>query len=221
MSDWLREALKATCSAHGIAAEADGPGVQIRGGLVIEPDVVARQHPTGKIHVQADFRVRSPRLGELPFLDSFSGLGATLDEAQRDAYGKFVHGSLHALVESLTTQSGAGDHVEWEEWAGPAGAWRVASGPLLMIATRADSRIEGYPEFFDALTPRIGAALSAGPHWLRVFVGAIDGGHVGSEVILDGQPWDEGQALLDGHAWSYPPGYASLRHLLIALPKDA
>jgi hypothetical protein len=36
---------------------------------------------------------------------------------------------------------------------------------------------------------------------------------------VDGEEWPEGQALLDAHAFTFPPGYASLRHLLIALPK--
>ncbi len=221
MSDWLREALKSTCVAHGIAAEAEGLAVRIQDGLIIEPTVVGREHPTGSIHVQADFRIRSPRLGELPLLDSFSGLGATLQDAQHDAYGKFAQGSFHVLIESLTTHPGAADRVEWEVWTGPAGAWRVCSGPLLMIATRGGARIEGYPEFFAALADRIGAALSPGPHWLRIFIGAVDGGHIGSEVVVDGGSWGAGQQLLDGHAWTYPPGYASLRHLLIALPKGA
>ena len=63
--------------------------------------------------------------------------------------------------------------------------------------------------------------MSAGPHWMRVFLGALDGKHMGSEVLVDGEIWPAGQALLDAHEFTFPPGYASLRHLLIALPKDA
>ena len=45
-----------------------------------------------------------------------------------------------------------------------------------------------------------------GPHWLRVFVASSDGQIAGSEVVLA------------EHHWAFPEGYASTRHLLIALP---
>ena len=80
--------------------------------------------------------------------------------------------------------------------------------------------------FHDDLFVEVGARLSrfvetmaAGPHWMRVFLGALDGKHMGSEVLVDGEVWAPGQQLLDAHAWTYPAGYASLRHLLIALPR--
>ena len=44
---------------------------------------------------------------------------------------------------------------------------------------------------------------------------------MGSEVLVDGEVWPAGQALLDAHVFNFSPGYASFRHLLIALPKVA
>jgi len=40
-------------------------------------------------------------------------------------------------------------------------------------------------------------------------------------VLVDGEVWPAGQQLLDAQTWNYPAGYASLRHLLIALPAGA
>jgi hypothetical protein len=227
MSELLLDALLRCCGSHGIGAERAGGLVRAQDGLTLEPRVSTREPPAGsaQVQVQVDFAVQSPRMGAVPFLDSFGGLGATREAAELNALQKFVQGSFHVIVESLTTHScppgdGEADAVEWEDWVGESGAaWRVCTGPLLILATREGARIDGFGEFFPALTDLFRARVSPGPHWMRLFLGAIDGGHVGSEVLVDGGVWADGQRLLDSHPWTYPQGYASLRHLLIALPK--
>ena len=227
MSELLLDALLGSCTAHGIGAERAGGLVRVQDGLTLEPRVFAREQPAAatQVQVQVDFAVQSPRMNGVPFLDSFGGLGATREAAEINAFQKFLQGSFHVIVESLTTHScrsgnDESDQVEWEDWAGESGAaWRACSGPLLILATREGGRIDGFAEFFPALTELFRARVAAGPHWVRVFLGAIDGGHVGREVLVDGQVWADGQRLLDAHPWTYPQGFASLRHLLVALPK--
>jgi|SRR5436190_6469493 len=90
---------------------------------------------------------------------------------------------------------------------------------LLLIASRSGSRIEGFKEFFPRLNELFNESMVAGPHWMRIFMGALDGKRMGSEVLVDGEVWPAGQALLDAHVFNFSPGYASFRHLLIALPK--
>jgi hypothetical protein len=224
MSELLLDSLLRSCRSHGIGAERAGGLVRVQDGLTLEPRVFTRESPAGSAQVQVDFAVQSPRLGAVPFLDSFGGLGATREAAELNAFQKFTQGSFHVIAESLTTHTcqpgnGESDQVEWDDWVGESGtAWRVCSGPLLILATREGGRIDGFGEFFPALTDLFRARVAAGPHWMRLFLGAIDGGHVGSEVLVDGDVWADGQRLLDAHPWTYPQGYASLRHLLIALP---
>jgi hypothetical protein len=226
MSELLLDALLKSCRSHGIGAERAGGLVRVQDGLTLEPRAFTRESAAGstQVQVQVDFAVQSPRLGAMPFLDAFGGLGATREAAELNAFQKFMQGSFHVIAESLTTHTchpgdGESDPVEWENWAGESGtAWRVCSGPLLILATREGGRIDGFAEFFPALTELFRARIAAGPHWMRLFLGAIDGGHVGSEVLVDGEVWTDGQRLLDAHPWTYPQGYASLRHLLIALP---
>jgi hypothetical protein len=220
MSEQLLECLQVSFTSHGVESERDGKLVRARDGLVIEPRVFRRDTAAGAAQVQVDFAIESPRLSGIAFLDSFAGVGDTPENAEMNAFSKFLQGSFHVVVEALTTHTCDHDQVEWEDWVGAGHSWRACAGPLLMIASRAGSRIEGFQELFPRLNHLFSESMTAGPHWMRVFMGALDGKHVGSEVLVDGEVWPEGQALLDAHTFNCPPGYASFRHLLIALPKD-
>jgi len=220
MSEQLLEYLRVSLSSHGLPCERHGQSVRAQDGLVIEPRVFPRESVAGTAQVQVDFAVESPRLGGLPFLDSFAGVADTPENAEKNAFSKFLQGSFHVIAEALTTHDCGNDQVEWEDWAGKGHSWRVCTGPLLLIGSRAGSRIEGFGEFFPRLTHLFQENMSAGPHWMRVYLGALDGKQLGSEVLVDGAVWPAGQALLESHAFEFPEGFASFRHLLIASPKD-
>ena len=186
---------------------------------MIAPRVIPRDSVAGTAQVQVDFSVESPRLGAIPFLDSLAGVADTPENAERNAYAKFLQGSFHVIAEALTTHDCGSEQVEWEDWTGQGHAWRACAGPLLLTGSRAGSRIEGFGEFFPRLTHRFSETMKAGPHWLRVYLGALDGKQLGGEVLVDGEVWTAGQALLDAHAFDFPVGFASFRHLLIVLPR--
>ncbi len=221
MSEQLLEFLQVSLASHGVAGERSGGAMRTPDGLVIEPRLIPRDTVAGTAHVQVDFAIESPRPPGIAFLDSFAGVGDTPENAERNAFSKFLQGSFHVIAEALTTHTCDQSQVEWEDWAGAGHAWRVCTGPLLLIASRPGSRIEGMDEFFPRLTQLFTENMSAGPHWMRVFLGALDGEHKGSEVLVDGSVWPAGQALLDAYTFTCPEGYASFRHLLIALPKVA
>jgi hypothetical protein len=218
MNEQLLEGLRAAFEAHGIAAAANDGALLIQDGLVLEPRVFQRGSVRGTVQVQVDFSIESPRMNGIPFLDSFAGVGDTAESAEKSAVLKFLQGSFHVIAAALTRHSCDDGQVEWDDWTGPAHAWRVCAGPVLLLNTREGARIDGFSEFFPQLTELFCAGMPEGPHWMRVFLGTLDGKHTGSEVLVDGQVWAAGQQLLDAHPWVYPPGYASFRHLLIALP---
>ncbi len=218
MTERILDMLRATFDAHGLPAERAGKTLAVRDGLVIEPRVFTREGVSGTFQVQVDFAISSPRLGGRELLDSFAGIGGSLESAEQNAFEKFLIGSFHVVAEALTTHECGSEQVEWEDWQGAAHAWRVCSGPLLTVSTREEAGIEGYPRFFGRLSELYSREIAAGAHWLRVFVGAFDGQLAGSEVLLDGAPWALADELLTEHDWVFPEGYASVRHLLIALP---
>jgi hypothetical protein len=171
--------------------------------------------------VQVDFAVASPRLNGVPFLDSFAGFGSTSEEAEKDAFAKFLTGSFHVIVESLTTHTCDEKQVEWVTWSGSGARWRTCEGPLITNSTHADAKVRGYSEFFPRLVRALESNLPSGPHWVRVFVAGLQGRIVGSEVLVDGEPWAPGEAMLAAHPWVLPESYSSLRQLNIALPERA
>ena len=221
MNEQLLDALRAAFEAHGIRAAASGEAIRVQDGLVLEPRVFQRGSVQGTVQVQVDFAIESPRMNGTPFLDSFAGVGDTAESAEKNAFQKFLQGSFHVIAEALTHHSCDAAQVEWDAWTGAGHSWRVCAGPVLLLNTREGARIEGFSEFFPQLAELFSARMAAGPHWMRVFLGTLDGKHTGSEVLVDGEVWAPGQQLLDAHAWVYPPGYASFRHLLIALPREA
>ena len=221
MSEQLLEALQASFTGHGIAASRSDGAIRAPDGLTLEPRVVQRGTVQGTTQVQVDFAIASPRMNGIPFLDSFAGVGDSVQSAEKNALAKFLQGSFHVVAEALTGHRSESRRVEWEDWPGAGHAWRVCTGPVLLLNTREGERIEGFAEFFPLLSDLFTEQMKAGPHSMRLFLGSLGGQHTGSEVLVDGEVWAAGQHLLDAHAWVYPAGYASFRHLLIALPQDA
>jgi hypothetical protein len=217
MSEWLLDALHESLAAYGAGGKVKG--AVVIGDLTLEPRVAVRDAAHGAVHAQVEFEIRSPRLEGGPLLDSHAGLGATREAAERDAFGKFLQGSLHVIAGSLTSRGIDPEHVDCEDWTGALASWHVCSGPMLMTATRPGSRIDGFADFFEPLSELFRREMAAGPHWMRVFVGAVDGERKAREVVVDGTEWPAAERLLEQCRWAYPPGYASLRHLLIALPR--
>jgi hypothetical protein len=220
MSELLLDYLQSSFGDHGIACERRAGRIHAPDGLTVEPRAFPREDVRGTAQVQVDFAIESPRLAGVPLVDSFAGVGNTRDEAERNAAGKFLQGSFHVVTDALTSHDCHAGQVEWENRSANGHAWRMCTGPVLMVASREGARIEGVAEFFPGLTALLVERMAPGPHWMRVFLGALDGKHMGSEVLLDGSVWPDGQQLLDTHPWVYPAGYASLRCLLIALPED-
>jgi hypothetical protein len=219
MSDLLLEHLQSAFGDHGIGCERRGGLIEATDGLTVEPRVFPREDVRGTAQVQVDFAIASPHLSGVPLVDSFAGVGNTHDEAELNAAGKFLQGSFHVIAAALTSSDRGGGQVEWADRSAGDRAWKVCAGPVLMVASREGARIAGAADFFPRLTALFVENMAPGPHWMRVFLGALDGKHMGSEVLVDGAVWAPGQQLLDAHAWTYPAGYASLRHLLIALPR--
>jgi hypothetical protein len=221
MSDTILDALCEAFTGHGLACEHRDGAACIQDGLVILPRIAPGESANGAISVQLDLEIQSPRLNGTAMLDSFAGIGATREEAEKNAFGKFLLGSFHVLTEALTSHRCGDEEVEWEEWQGADHAWKVCSGPVLQVATHHGASVGGFQEFYDQLSERFTRSMPPGPHWVHVFIGGIDGERLAGEVIVDGSEWTEGRQLLEEHAWALPEGYASCRHLLIALPAEA
>ncbi len=218
MEEKLLDALVACFTAHDLRCDRGPSEVRAQDGLTIEPRVIQRGDANDTVQVQLDFAVASPRMQGVPFLDSIAGVGDTVDLAVRNAFEKFTRSSFHVIAEALTDHRCDSEQVEIEQWGTGDRAWRAFVGPLFLQATQHGAGVKGFEPFFGALEKLFIASMSPGPHWMRVFLGALDGKVMGREVLVDGKVWPAGQALLDAQDFEYPPGYASFRNLLITLP---
>jgi hypothetical protein len=220
MEEKLVDALVAGFAAHGIHCERDGPRACAQDGLRIEPRLVQHGSVNGTVQVQLDFAIDTPRMAGVPFLDSVAGVGDSQELAVQNAFEKFVRGSFHVIMEALTEHRCESEHVEREVWESAGWSWDAFIGPLFLQATQPGARLGGFEQFYAAISQQF-LTLAAGPHWMRVFLGALDGQVMGREVLVDGAHWPEGEALLDAHPFEHPHGYSSFRFLVIALPRSA
>lgn len=148
-------------------------------------------------------------------VESFAGLGKTVNDALRDALDKFARGSLHVLLATLVGREHGRDQVEWER----VGDFELCSGPLLRLWS-ADPAIH-YADVLDAIKGVLDGLPSA-VHWVRVFI-AIDEDGTPYETIdglVDNEPHPALVELL--RRWPWPRGeraYA-LRHFFMLSPVD-
>ena len=98
--------------------------------------------------------------------------------------------------------------------ANPSPQGRIVATLQLQGFTLGDA----YPTFLAALSRRFLESAPPGPHWIRVFVACYHGQLQSTEVLIDNEPWEEGQRLLRAQPWATTQAFQSIRHFMLALP---
>jgi hypothetical protein len=189
------------------------------GNLFIRADVYVKKENAEEARVVLEITSSSCLIGDLPILEAFAGSGKNVQAATHEAFGKFLLGSFHVLIEALTSHACESSQVEVEQWGNLDRGWWVYSGPLLTQSVSASRIAPDFAQFFSQLQALFESEVSPGPHWLRVFLGVRDGKILGGEVLLDNQTWEPAEKMLFEFSWKSTQGYQSLRHFLLALPR--
>jgi len=219
MSTFVTSAIDEAFRAHGLVSRALNGFVQVENTLRICASTRVSSEAIGRVQIQLNVVTEAVALGgSNPIVDRFAGIGETGNDAEKDAFSKFLIGSFHVLAESLTSHKCDSGQVEWEDWRARSTSWRVCSGPLLTQATVECKTKTQYGGVLSKIQEQFLSQAGPGPHWLRVFAGFLDGHLSASEAILDGEEWNEGQSILRQAAWMPSMGYESLRHLIVILP---
>ncbi len=202
------EAFRAFLEAHGLGAAS------ARSGARVFPVVSA-----DRFRVQVDFTFADERLPKGLLIESFAGLGATWAVAIDEAIHKFERGVFHPIAAALVDRHAGGDQVNWETWADAEGPREVCLGLLLLLynPVRVDVSpvLDGLRSCLHAL-PRDERA-----HTFRLFT-ARDGARViANEVLLDGETWPEGLAVLERHPWPEASPVWGARLFGVVLPPSA
>ncbi|HEX6686627.1 MAG TPA: DUF6348 family protein [Candidatus Limnocylindrales bacterium] len=210
-----REAFAAFLAGHGFSVD-DGSRI---GDFEFDARVFVHASP-GSAHVmlQVDFAVRHPALAQEWMLESFAGYGGTWREAVNRAIAMFERASLHPIIAALLDRGACQDQVSWEPYPHPAGTFQLCVGPQITMFSPEPAPPAG-PLLDSLLDSLRRVPLSGAVHWLRVFTSHRDGQPQTNEVLLDGEPWADGEQAVAASPAPHPNGMVGLRIFAILLPE--
>jgi hypothetical protein len=208
--------------AAAFAALLGGHGFTVSGMRVGEFELDARVYPQPRssaayVMAQVDFAVRHPALATEWLVESFAGVGGTWREAVKQAVTKFERASLHPIMAALLDRRAGADQVTWAPYAHPSGAFELCLGHQVVLYTSAAVPPAG-PLVDRVLQALRDVPLSRQVHALRLFSCHQDFALTTNEVLLDGEPWAAGEAVVAG---SPPPavnGMVGLRIFGLLVP---
>jgi hypothetical protein len=213
--DMLERAIAARAlpiTRHPNHLSVDGDRLLLKAGAMAQPS------PPGRTVVMLQLQAHAAELGR-PLVESFAGAGASHDEALADAFAKLETGTLHTLLEALTSHQCAQGQATIARWGRRDAAWRVFSGPTLAQHHEGLTLGDAYPAFLAGLSRRFLEIAPPGPHWIRIFVACYHGQLQSADVLLDNDPWPEGQRLLRAQPWATTQSFQSIRQFLLAMPE--
>lgn len=215
-------ALLRLLHSHGLRGRRDGNALVLPGGQRFEACVYPRELTRERTRLQLDLHVHAPALGDRLIVESFAGVGATVEAALTSAFDRLARGSLHVIFAALVDESLGGDQIEWETWGEGDAAWRVCLGPVLALYS--PSQGKGIADWLASLrTLFTRGDLAREAHWVRAFHASRGGQTLGSEVLLDNRPWGDGERLWRDRSWPAvaPDALVGARHFCIVLPQSS
>ncbi|MFG1998878.1 DUF6348 family protein [Spirillospora sp. NPDC048911] len=190
-----------------------GHGVVLNGDVRVGAKLFAHPAPAG-VMAQVDFAVSHPALAKT-LVESFAGHGVTWREAVGGAVNKFERGALHPIVEGLFRA--APDQVQRERYEHPDGGFEFVLGAQLNMFT--DRPVPGAGPLLDRLLEALRSEpLIRKVHGLRFFIAYLDGRLQTNEVLLDGERWVGGEAVVAGSRAPLAEGRVAVRLFGLLVP---
>jgi hypothetical protein len=221
MDEKIIAAICRALAGHGVEYQRAGDLVLVESGrLRMSAAVFLRDLASGGVTLVLEVFATAEVLNFRTISECFAGQGESENEALGQAIDKFFRGSFHVLLQALADHECA-DQTEVEHWSGTDAAWEVHSGPLTSQSSSTETLSwthPNYANFFTSLQKRSERELTSGPHWIRAFLGVLDGKVIASEVLLDNNTWNDAQTELQAFDWTHVQGYCALRHFLILKP---
>lgn len=211
INSFLLELLK----AHHLEAHLDGDWIVVTGQAARWFGRVAQEWDHGHAFVvQLDIGLK---LDDERFLiESFGGVGATRQEAVRDAFAGFLTNSFHVLLAAFGGQA-IDKHIVRQTWEINGRIWQLFIGNIGMKG-------KGFEEYtvldqaFESLQTLIQQQpLSPQPHWFRYFYAQHSHQMTACEVLQDNTPWAEAKEILAGLEWPKLAEYYSVRLFFVLI----
>ncbi|MFG2091499.1 DUF6348 family protein [Spirillospora sp. NPDC048824] len=196
-----------------------GHHVLLDGEAKADAKLFVHPAPAGMVMAQVDFAVSHPALATPWLVESFAGHGTTWREAIGGALRKFERGSLHPIVDGLLRPGAASDQVVRERYEHPGGAFELVLGAQLTMFT--DRAVPSAGPLLDRLLDELRSVpLTRRVHGLRLFTAYHDGRLQTNEVLLDGEPWPGGEAVVADSPAPLPHGRVAVRLFSLLVPAD-
>jgi Family of unknown function (DUF6348) len=194
-------------------------GVLLGGETKVDAKLFVHPAPAGVVMAQVDFAVSHPALARPWLVESFAGQGTTWRDAIGEAVSKFRLGALHPIVDGLLRPGTAPDQVEREPYEHPGGAFELVLGAQINLF--ADQPVPPAGPLLDRLLQALRTEpLTRKVHGLRLFVAYHDGRLQTNEVLLDGDQWPGGEAVVSHGQAPLPTGRVAVRIFGLLVPVD-
>ncbi|MCI4569484.1 DUF6348 family protein [Lysobacter sp. CFH 32150] len=214
----IESLLENALLAHGIQSVCADGSFLIPGDLRLTPLVHEMSTVPDHRTISLEILAESPRLNGGIISECFAGIASTTAEAINQAFGKFLLGTFHVLLEALSDHRCKECQAEIEHWASPSGHWTVYSGPLLSQHSSKSVLTHTYSAVLQQLQQQFERIQLSSPHWVRVFVASYHGKIQATEAVLDNEPWPEALDVINHQSWQPSDEYQAIRHFFLALP---
>lgn len=214
--DALTIALEELLQGHGLPVAHHGgwllphgrlPGIKVEVTKGPEPGIW-----------QFDFQLLLP--GQRFLVESFAGSGVAELQAAQQALHAFCANSLHVLLAAFWHQEtvDASDSAHREAWRIGDTTWNVTLGTYLTRRFTLGAPEVNIPDsLIDALRAQLErTCLAHEPHWVRVFYFNMPRGGVTAEVLLDNEPWHDGEAAIRALPWPKLTRYSTRTFFVIS-----
>jgi len=196
----VRHGLSQLFDSHGIATELtenrlrfpDHPHLVMNGGIFrFAPKVI-----------QLDMRLQGFD-GDRVLIESIAGIGETYEEQVQRAFQAIANGSFHVMLSAFF------DRPECHGTS--CQTWELAGKPR-EIHRGLITTILGYPQEEGSDQPWLGfypvfktrleeLGLPEGTHWIRIYQSRRGEQVLCNEVLLDNEPWEAMQGLMEQVTW--------------------
>jgi hypothetical protein len=208
----VNESLLELFRAHGVEAVlleewVVFPGRNMRASASIVREI--KQQAAMSVQLDVWFEIAPRRT----IVESFAGLGETLERAVADAIHNFTANSLHVFLTAFFRSDD--QQVSQEEWVVGGRTSRVTIGN---VGIRGKPPVQGeelvgwFKRFEEKLKEN---QLRPGTHWVRLYYGQMQGRPMACEVLLNNDVWEEMQSEMAAVAWPVGEEFYSVRVFLV------